>query len=76
VIYGKDNPNYVEIDVQECVALIASGWKLKELAAKFNTTTVTVGSKLKMGTGKTFTEWRREHGIVGSFGKPRRADST
>lgn len=74
VMYGKDNPNHVEVDAQECVALIASGWKLKELAAKFKTTTVTVGAKLKEDTGKTFTEWRREHGIVGSFGKPRRSD--
>lgn len=74
VMYGKENPNFIEVNIEESVSLIAAGWKLKQLAERIGTTTSTVGSKLKASTGKTFTELRKEHGIVGPFGKPRRVD--
>lgn len=70
VMYGKDNPNHVEVDVDKAVQLIAAGSTLKQLAVLFNTTGATVGAKIKAATGKTFTQWRRHHGVTGTFSKP------
>lgn len=71
VLYGNDNPNHVEVDVGLCINLIAQGWTLKRLAEKFNTTGSTVGAKIKAATDRTFTQWRREHGITGTFNCPK-----
>ena len=76
VMYGKENPNYTFVDTQKCVELIKNGWKLIDLAEKFKTTTVTIGSKLVAETGKTFTAWRRIHGITGPFGKVQRINTS
>jgi group I intron endonuclease len=74
VKYGKDNWNYTEINVEEVLNLIKLQWKMCEISKKLSTTKSTVGTKLKAATGKTFTEWRREYGIKGSFGKIQRID--
>lgn len=71
VLYGRDNPNHVEVDVDLCVSLIAQGWTLKRLGEKFKTKGATVGAKIKAATGRTFTQWRREHGITGTFSNPK-----
>lgn len=72
--YGKNNFNYIEIDIKEVCKLISLKWKLIEIAKKFNTSTNTIGKKLKETTGKTFIEWRNFYGIKGSFGRVQRLD--
>jgi group I intron endonuclease len=76
VNYGKDNWNYTEVDIGKVLELIKIQWKLVDIAKEFDTTAVTVGSKLKQATGKTFSEWRREYGIRGRYGSIKRIDKT
>ena len=57
-LFGKDNPNYVDVNTVNVLDLIKNGKKLKDIAAEYNTTTVTIWSKLKE-TGKTFYEWKK-----------------
>lgn len=75
ILFGKDNPNFVDVDVEKCKVLIATGWKLKQIANEFSTTTATIGTKLKIATGKTFSEWRKYYGITGPYSRPRKSDS-
>lgn len=71
VLYGKDNPNWVDIDIQDVLGKIHECHTLKNIAKFYNTSTVTVGSRLKLETGKTFLDWRREYGIIGRLSNPR-----
>jgi AraC-like DNA-binding protein len=71
VLYGKDNPNWVDIDIQDVLIKIHKCYTLKKIAEFYNTSTVTVGSRLKLETGKTFLDWRHEYGIIGRLSNPR-----
>lgn len=73
--YGKENSNYVDVDVERVKDMIKHQWKLVDIAKEFNTSTVTIHTKLKQETGKTFIQWRNEYGISGAFGKVQRIDS-
>ena len=73
---GEEHPQYVSIDIEDVLNLIKSGIKLVDIAKKYNTTTATIGSRLKKQTGKTFIDWRRHYGIRGTFGNPQRDDSS
>lgn len=59
VLYGKDNSNYVDVDLNQVFRLIKERKTLKHIARYFNTTTVTIWNKLK-STGKTYKEWKNE----------------
>lgn len=72
--YGKDNWNYIDINIEEVLKLIKLEWKLIDIAKKFNTTPVTIGNKLRQNTGKRFIDWRRHYGITGPFSKVRQFD--
>jgi group I intron endonuclease len=74
-LFGKDNPNFIDVDIEKCIAWIADGWTLKWIAEQFSTTAATVGSKLKTSTGKTFSEWRKHYGIKGPYSNPRKSNS-
>lgn len=74
--FGKDNWNFVEVDIERCKCLIKLQWKLKDIAVLFNTSGAVISSKLKSVTGKGFINWRREYGIKGSFGSVQRIDSS
>lgn len=71
VLYGKDNPNWVDIDIQDVLNRIRECYTLKKIAKFYNTSTVTVGSRLKHETGKTFLDWRHDYGIIGRLSNPR-----
>jgi group I intron endonuclease len=75
-LYGEDHPQYVSIDIDDVLNSIKNGMKLVEIAEKYNTTTATVGSRLKKQTGKTFIEWRKHYGISGTFRNPKTIDSS
>jgi len=70
-LYGNDHPLYVDIDIDDVLFKIQSCWTLKRIAESYQTTTVTIGTRLKNQTGKTFIEWRKDYGIVGRLSNPR-----
>lgn len=70
-ILGKDHHKWVDIDIDDVLSMIQNCYTLKQIAAKYSTTTVTVGARLKATTGYTFIEWRRNYGIKGRLSKPR-----
>jgi group I intron endonuclease len=72
--YGKDNWNYVEVDMNEACNLIKLQWTLKDIASKYKIKPSTLSAKMKKETGKSFIEWRRYHGIKGAFGQIKRLD--
>jgi len=69
--YGEDHPGYVSIDIHDVLSKVKACWTLKKIAEMYETSTVTVGTRLKTETGKTFLEWRREYGISGKLCSPR-----
>lgn len=70
-LFGKDHPLYVNIDIDDVLFKIQFCWTLKRIAEAYQTTTVTIGTRLKKQTGKTFIEWRKDYGIVGRLSNPR-----
>lgn len=68
---GADHPGWVDIDIDDVLLMIQTCNTLKQIAVKYNTTTVTIGSRLKHVTGLTFMEWRRNYGIKGRLSNPR-----
>ena len=70
-LYGKDHPQYVDIDIDEVLFKIKSCWTLTKIAEFYHTSSVTVGSRLKSQTGKTFLDWRNHYGIIGRLSNPR-----
>jgi group I intron endonuclease len=71
ILYGSKNPNWVEIDIENVLNKIRICHTLKQIAESYNIRTATVGDRLKIETGKTFIQWRREYGIVGKLSNPR-----
>lgn len=71
ILFGSDNPNWVDVDILEVLEKIKSGHTLKSIAECYSTSTVTIGTKLKNTVGKTFTELRNYYGITGRFSKPK-----
>lgn len=63
-LFGADHPGWVEIDIQSVLSLIQRGYTLKRIADLYNTSTVTVGARLKNETGHTYIEWKREYGVT------------
>jgi len=59
ITYGADNPNYVHVDIDICLEMIANGFTQKEIALHFGTTSTTIWAKLKEHTGKSYNELRR-----------------
>lgn len=71
VLYGESNHNYTHIDIDRVLVMIKNRYKLADIAKEFCTTTATVGNKLKVATGKTFSDWRKHYGIRGTFSNPK-----
>lgn len=71
ILYGKDNPNWIDIDIKVVLNKIRECYTLKKIAEFYNTSSVTIGSRLKLETGKTFLDWRHEYGIIGRLSNPR-----
>jgi group I intron endonuclease len=74
--YGEDHPLFISVDIDDVLNLIQNGAKLTDIAKKYNASTGTIRNRLEKQTGKTFINWRRHYGIRGTFGNPRRNDSS
>lgn len=70
-LFGKDNGNYVEINIREVLLKISQGKTLKEICEDLNLSSPTVGARLKTLTGKSFSDWRKYYGITGKFSNPK-----
>ena len=68
---GKNHPHYVHVDITEVLNRIKCCQTLSQIAQSYSVSRVTIGSRLKNETGKTFIEWRQEYGIVGRLSNPR-----
>lgn len=70
-LYGANHPGWVYIDIDDVLDKIKNGYTLKYISYLYNTSTVTIGSRLKDSIGKTFLELRRLYGIKGKFSNPK-----
>lgn len=61
---GNKNINYVEIDIEELVALVKMGLNCKVIAKHFNVTRQTIINKFKKEFNMTFTEYRKKNQII------------
>ncbi len=71
ILYGSKHPHWVEMDIADILNKIQGCHTLRKIAESYNTRPATVGLRLKIETGKTFIQWRREYGIVGRLSNPR-----
>jgi len=57
---GKNNPNYIDIDLDEAIFYIKNGRSVSEICQILNIKYPTLLNKIKKKTGKTITELRNE----------------
>jgi len=57
---GKNNPNYVNVDINNVIKLLES-YNPKEIANIIKVSYPTLLNKFKKQTGKTFKEWKKEN---------------
>lgn len=61
-LYGKDHPNWVDIDVNEVLEMIRLKYRLKDIAQQFNTSNQVLWHHLKQ-TGKSYKQWREYYAV-------------
>lgn len=71
-LYGKDHPQFIEVDIQNVLELIYNCKTLSQISEILNVSPYGIRSRLVEKTGKNYLEWRNEYGIVGPLSKPRR----